>query len=200
MPLHGKDGFEETECEIEDSGSVCAGGVGGAVGMLSDGSTGTGDTSGAWRRGFAVRPRLRGNPDWRWGGGREEAVTLIRGDIRLSMTKGENLQCPVCKATLSRSVDGLVESYRCLTDGCRWGSLYRIEGTNVLEHIEAFSRPNEWQPIETAPRRDRIPIELWRDGMEIPQKAFADTWWVGGFSAGIKPTHWRFDLTVVITE
>ena|ERR1051326_7136201 len=112
----------------------------------------------------------------------------------------ETIRCPLCNAEMKRSADGLVESYRCLTDGCEWGALYRIEGTNALQHIAAFPNPNEWRPIDTAPRRDRIPIELWREDMDIPQKAYADTWWVGGFSAGLKPTHWRFDLSGAITE
>lgn len=47
-----------------------------------------------------------------------------------------------------------------------------------------------WQPIDTAPTKGRIPILLWRDGMDFPQTAFANTWWTAGFSAGIKPTHW----------
>lgn len=42
----------------------------------------------------------------------------------------------------------------------------------------------EWQPIETAPTTGHIPILLWREGMDIPQEAFADTWWVGGFFSG----------------
>lgn len=58
------------------------------------------------------------------------------------------------------------------------------------ESAAAAPVPAGWQPIETAPRVGRIPILLWRDGMDFAQNAFADTWWQGGFSAGMKPTHW----------
>lgn len=47
-----------------------------------------------------------------------------------------------------------------------------------------------WQPIKSAPRTGRVPIELLVPGRE-PQLAYSDTWWFGGFSVECKPLYWR---------
>lgn len=46
-----------------------------------------------------------------------------------------------------------------------------------------------WQPIETAPRDGRQMILL-LTASGWPQVAFSNTWWIGGFSMGVGPTHW----------
>ena len=48
-----------------------------------------------------------------------------------------------------------------------------------------------WRPIETAPTKGDHHILIWRPGMDFPNVATASMWFVGGFSAGLKPTHWR---------
>ncbi len=56
---------------------------------------------------------------------------------------------------------------------------------------------SNWEPIETAPTTGRQAIWLWRPDMDMPQKAWSDTWWVAGFSAGLKPTHWMWRSDVL---
>lgn len=52
-------------------------------------------------------------------------------------------------------------------------------------------KPEGFQKIETCPRTGRKSIWLWREGMDQPNLAFANTWWYSGFSHGMKPTHWK---------
>ncbi len=70
--------------------------------------------------------------------------------------------------------------------------LYRLDrsSTEDVEYVRAPVGQEQWQPIETAPTKGRTPILLWREGMDFAQNAFADTWWVSGFPAGLKPTRW----------
>lgn len=48
----------------------------------------------------------------------------------------------------------------------------------------------EWRPIETAPRNGREKILLKTPYDPLGVAAYTDTWWVSGFSAECKPTHW----------
>ena len=47
-----------------------------------------------------------------------------------------------------------------------------------------------WRPIATAPTTGRKQIWLKVPGRE-PALAHSNTWWIGGFSAECKPTHWK---------
>ena len=47
-----------------------------------------------------------------------------------------------------------------------------------------------WQLIETAPTKGRVQILLQSRFDGSAQMAWADTWWIGGFSAENKPKFW----------
>lgn len=88
---------------------------------------------------------------------------------------------------------------RKLKPGEKW-RVVRYIATDA-EHAEIKARlrsPEEikvalcgnWRQIDSAPTTGRVAILIWRKGMDFPQLAFSDTWWLGGFPAWIKPTHW----------
>lgn len=49
----------------------------------------------------------------------------------------------------------------------------------------------EWQPIETAPKDGREQILLKVPYNQNGVLAWSNTWWISGFSAENKPTHWK---------
>ena len=49
----------------------------------------------------------------------------------------------------------------------------------------------EWQPIETAPKDGREQILLKVPYNQEGVLAWSNTWWISGFSAENKPTHWK---------
>lgn len=47
----------------------------------------------------------------------------------------------------------------------------------------------KWKKIDSAPREGRKLI-LIVGASGWPSVAYSNTWWVGGFSHGLAPTHW----------
>lgn len=62
-------------------------------------------------------------------------------------------------------------------------------GTNEAK-AHSLHRMISWRPISTAPTKEREPIWLKVPGRE-PAAAYSDTFWISGFSAECKPTHWK---------
>ena len=56
---------------------------------------------------------------------------------------------------------------------------------------ESVRLPDEWQPIETAPKDGREQILLKVPYNQNGVLAWSNTWWTCGFSAENKPTHWK---------
>lgn len=84
-------------------------------------------------------------------------------------------------------------------DGSSWND------NNFWNHIRARVEPapNEWQPIETAPKDDGVPVLLWlptvnrgSSGIECAQRWCGEWWTNGGPNAGSEipecneATHW----------